>query len=151
MRNKTKCNITVFTDISKAFDSVQLHEMTDVIWQSEIPPAYKWLLSSFVENRQFRVELRDHNGNTFASRWRNMLYGTPQGSVFGPLLWNMFFDPLLYKLEITADSDSGQSVESLNLAFCDDLALVATSKEPQKAEKHLDEKLEIFRNFLETS
>ena len=87
--------LAIFTDISKAFESVPLEELIHVIWTSDIPAPYKWALASFVENREFRVEIRDNNGNVSASKWRKMIYGTPQGSVLGPLLWNLFFAPLL--------------------------------------------------------
>ena len=90
--------LAVFTDISKAFDSVPLDELVDVIWSSNIPAPYKWVIASFVERREFRVEIRDKNGKVSASKWRKMIYGTPQGSVLGPLLWNLFFDPLLKEL-----------------------------------------------------
>ena len=92
-------SIIIFTDIAKAFDSVQNHELVDAIWASKLKPIYKRILSSFTENRYYRVELRDTQGRIVNSRWRKMIYGTPQGSVFGPVLWNMFFDPLLRKLE----------------------------------------------------
>ena len=51
-RNDDAYVIAVFTDISKAFDSVPLDELIHVIWNSDIPVAYKWVLSSFVEDRQ---------------------------------------------------------------------------------------------------
>ena len=97
-RNDDAYVIAVFTDISKAFDSVPLDELIHVIWNSDIPVAYKWVLCSFVEDRQFRVEIRDENGQVIASKWRKMLYGTPEGSIFGPMLWNLFFNPLLVDL-----------------------------------------------------
>ena len=46
--------ITVFTDISKAFDSVPLEELVEAIWSSGIPTPYKWVIASFVENRQYK-------------------------------------------------------------------------------------------------
>ena len=110
-RSDKAYTIAVFTDISKAFDSVPLDELIEVIWNSAIPVAYKWVLTSFVEGRQFRVEIRDENGNISASKWRKMLYGTPQGSVLGPMLWNLFFDPLLEDLQNLREEEKKLTAE----------------------------------------
>lgn len=152
----------VFTDISKAFDSVPFDELVEVIWASPIHVVNKWVLVSFIEDRQFRVEIRDANGNVSASKWRKMLYGTPQGSVLGPLLWNMFFDPLLKKLaKAKVESDKKTAAENkltggkqvvldnLDTAFADDLTLLAAAEDPERAEQLLEHKLKIFKNFLE--
>ena len=145
-RNDEAHTIAIFTDISKAFDSVPLDELIDVIWMSEIPAEYKWVLSSFVEKREFRVEIRDNNGNMAASKWRKRLYGTPQGSVLGPHLWNLFFDPLLKKI---AKESEASTLEDLDTAFADDLTLLVASENPQQAEELLERKLVIFQIFLE--
>jgi hypothetical protein len=145
-RNDKAHTIAVFTDISKAFDSVPLDELVEVIWRSEIPAQYKWVLASFVEKREFRVEIRDINGKVAASKWRKRLYGTPQGSVLGPLLWNLFFDPLL---KIIAKESEASTLEDLDTAFADDLTLLAASENPQQIEELLERKLNIFQTFLE--
>ena len=187
----------VFTDISKAFDSVPTQELKEVIWESDIPSEYKWVLSSFVEKRTYKVEIRNEKGETASSKWTKMLYGTPQGSVLGPMLWNMFFNPLLEELEKVTDlpgeenqeelisnpdeqqrstdltngdlqkptaspngdpqnktaksnnGDKEDEVENLDLAFADDLTLLAASANPVKAEQILEWKLRIFGDFLE--
>ena len=77
------------TDMSKAFDSLS-HSLT--IKKLE---AYGFgnhslnLMRSFFENRQNRVRL---GGITID--WVRMKRGCPQGSAFGPLLWNPFQNDL---------------------------------------------------------
>ena len=144
--------IAAFTDISKAFDSVPLNELVDVIWASNIPTPYKWVVASFVEKRQYRVEIRDMNGNVSASKWRKKLFGTPQGSVLGPILWNLFFDPLLSeldKLKIGPIHTNTTDLDDLDTVYADDLTLLAASSSPQVAAEHLEKKLEIFKDFLD--
>ena len=111
-QDKPYC-IAVFTDISKAFDSVPLEELVDVIWASKMPTACKWVLSSFVEGRQFRVEIRDAKGNVSASEWRKLLYGTPEGSILGPILWNLFFDPLLREIAELSETSAARTAPRL--------------------------------------
>ena len=147
--NKKAYNIAVFTDISKAFDSVPLCELVNAIWESNIQPVYRRALSSFVEGRRFRVDLRDKDGKIASSKWRKVIYGTPQGSVLGPLLWNLFFNPLLEKIEAHRQHAEHDNLEALNLAFADDLTLIASSLNPTLAEAYLETALQIFEQFLD--
>ena len=75
------------------------------------------------------------------------LYGTPQGFTLGPLIWNTFFDPLLVEISALASSHLTPT-EELDLAFADDLTLIAASEDLQVVEQCLEEKLEVFSNFL---
>ena len=144
--NEGKYNIVVFTDISKAFDSVPTLELIDAIWATNIKPVYKHIISSFAQNRYFRVLINGQEGYRGKSKWRKMIYGTPQGSILGPFLWNVFFDPLLKNLATCANHIPDKS---LNLAYCDDLTLIETDDNPTKAEKRLEAKLEMFNKFVQ--
>jgi len=159
--------IAIFTDIAKAFDSIPLEELIDAIWTSAIPLPYKWVLASFVENREYKVAIRDADGKIVVSDLLEKIYGSPQGSILGPLLWNIFFDPLLHELSAaTAARDTpaitspeadlrqiGEEitaeVEEVDPAFADDLALLAAAEDPHEAERCLEAKLQIFATFLQ--
>ena len=104
--------IAIFTDISKAFDSVPLNELIEAIWTSNMPVAYKWVLQSFVSDRSFLVKIRNKNGDISLSKLRKLIYGTPQGSILGPLLWNLFFEPLLHKLEEVKKQEEEKSTST---------------------------------------
>ena len=91
-----------------------------------------------------------------------MLYGTPEGSIFGTMLWNLFFNPLLVdlgELKIATDQETerenavpGNSIvvlDNIDPALADHLTIVTASEEPQRAERLSERKLEIFKNFLD--
>ena len=64
------------------------------------------LMRSFLENRRNRVKLGEIMGN-----WKPMKRGCPQGSSFGPLLWNTFQNDLSLHVEngnITMYADNYQ-------------------------------------------
>ena len=79
------------------------------------------VIASFTKDRRYKVELRSPDNKVVSSKWKKQLHGTLQGSVLGPLLWNLFFDPLLDEL-----SSIPSTLDTLELAFADDLTLVAT-------------------------
>ena len=91
------------------------------------------------------MELRSPDNKVVSSKWKKQLYDNPQGSVLGPLLWNLFFDPLLDEL-----SSIPSTLDTLELAFADDLTLVATSTHPRPAELLLEYKLAHFSAYLTT-
>jgi hypothetical protein len=82
------------TDMSKAFDSLS-HSLTlKKLEAFGFGHASMKLMRSFFENGTNRVRM----GNT-TSTWKKMVRGCPQGSSFGPLLWNLFQNDMPYQIE----------------------------------------------------
>jgi len=84
----------LLTDLSKAFDCLS-HELLIAKLK-----AYNWdntavkLISDYLTNRKQKVKI---NGNL--SEWEDILTGVPQGSILGPLLFNIYMCDLFYIIE----------------------------------------------------
>ena len=55
------------------------------------------LIQQYLSNRKQRVKV----GNAYSS-WKEPFYGVPQGSILGPLIFNIFLWDLFYILKVVA-------------------------------------------------
>ena len=82
--NKAGISGAILTDLSKAFDCI-LHELLIAKFA-----AYGFdhqslrIMESFLSNRQQRTKI-----NNAFSCYSEIIYGVPQGSILGPLLFNI--------------------------------------------------------------
>ena len=94
---------TIYTDFSKAFDSVPHQRLLNKIHAYGIRgKLLKWI-ESFLSDRKQRVVLGNQKSN-----WQPVTSGIPQGSVLGPILFIIFIN------------DMPEVVESLMKLFADD-------------------------------
>ena len=83
----------ILTDLSKAFDNI-LHDLL-IAKLAAYGFDYQSLriMESFLSNRQQRTKI-----NNAFSRYSEIVYGVPQGSILGPLLFNVYICDIFFDI-----------------------------------------------------
>ena len=84
----------VAMDLSRAFDSVPHGLLVAKLQAYGISLNGCELIYSYLKNRRQRVKVSDKR-----SEWSNIKRGIPQGSLMGPVLFNIFVNDLVLRLE----------------------------------------------------
>ena len=123
----------ILMDLSKAFDCLHHDLLLAKLNAYGFTKAALKTIQSYLKDRWQRVKIE----NTF-SDWFDLTLGVPQGSVLGPLLFNIYINDLLWFME---DSDVCNFADDTTIYVCDkDL-----NEMKRKLEKSSDIAIEWFR------
>jgi len=138
-KTKNKELWILFQDLSKAYDRVNAHMLKKAMERIKIPGACINLILNLFSNRKNRVIT--HHGITDPY---DVIIGIDQGEVISPLLWCIYYDPLLTEIQqdeslgytiehiwqpdITVDSYCNSDIRFTSQAYMDDTTWLAHSK-----------------------
>lgn len=123
--------VIAFIDLQNAFDKVWQDGLIYKIINLRIPKYLINIISSFLSNRIFAVRI-----NATLSKKRTIKAGVPQGSILGPVLFNLYVHDLT-------------TTENTEIAlFADDTAIIAHNNILTEAVNHLQEALNSIYNQM---
>lgn len=97
---------SIYTDFSKAFDTVNIDLLLMKLSKYGISNSICNWLTSYLKNRQLKIVFNGSHSKHFTPN-----AGVPQGSILGPLLFNIFIN------------DIGQNLKNSHLFYADDLKI----------------------------
>ncbi|MFW5443595.1 MAG: RNA-directed DNA polymerase, partial [Methylococcaceae bacterium] len=125
--------VTVSIDIKGAFDSVQWDAIIASLSNKKVPTYLLEIMKNYFKDRKVTYNICNRKFT------RNPAQGCPQGSVVGPLAWNLVCDLLL--AEFVPKKDSQITV------FADDITIQARANNPEEVGRAINDMLLIVSKW----
>lgn len=129
-RSARKLFFVVLLDIKNAFNSLSWRVILDALHKKGISPYLRRMVAAYLSERMV------YEGD----KGFKMTAGVPQGSVLGPVLWNLAYDEVLQLRTLPEDVQT--------IAYADDLALMITAKHEQALEEKSNQALETISKWM---
>ena len=134
---KTKLNMghkvgVIYMDLSKAFDSLNHELLTAKLRCYRLVQNAVEFFKNYLSNRYQCCKINNTLGD-----WRKIIAGVPQGSLLGPLLFNIFLNDIFFFLK------------NANLgSYADDSTLYAYNKNLETVISNLRQEFSILSNWF---
>ncbi|KAL1450383.1 hypothetical protein WDU94_002755 [Cyamophila willieti] len=129
-RKKRKKCAMVAVDVKNAFNSVFWKGILQEL-KGKISPYLLRVICDYLKNRVLQIT------ETFSIQ---LTSSVPQGSKLGPLLWNVYYNPVL-GLNMPADTHM--------VAYADDLLVIVSGKKLDNVEENANTALSLFNTWME--
>ena len=117
---ENKFTVSIFLDLSKAFDTLDHEILLEKMSRYGIRGHTNDWFRSYLEDRTIKCKLTNESGKKIFSNPFNLKFGMPQGSCLGPLLFLIFINDLYLH------------IENCNaILFADDTTIYQGSKYPK--------------------
>lgn len=132
-KSVAKSTVMVLLDIEKAFDNVWHEGLLYKLYRYNFPIYLIKLIQNYLSNRSFRVVLSSTASQTF-----DIPAGVPQGSLLGPVLYNIY------------TSDIPQAPEGCHLSlYADDTSIMAKGRNTKGTVRKLQNYLNTITSYMQ--